>query len=57
MNGGIPFQLNLRKAVDIQNNNSNSLVQKINYILLQLPNKNLKPSLEELQYWINTNQI
>ena len=51
----IPFDL--RKAADLQNNNSNSLVQKINHILLQLPNKDLKPSLEELQYWINTNQI
>ncbi len=49
--------IDLRKTVDIQNNNSNSIVQKINYILLQLPNKDLKPSLEELQYWINTNQI
>ena len=49
--------IDLRKAVDIQNNNFNSLVQKINHILLQLPNKDLKPSLEELQYWISTNQI
>ena len=49
--------IDLRKTVDIQNNNSNSIVQKINHILLQLPNKDLKPSLEELQYWINTNQI
>jgi len=50
--------IDLRKTISIQNNNnSNSLVQKINHILLQLPNKQLKPSLEELQYWINTNQI
>ena len=49
--------IDLRKTVEIQNNNSNSIVQKINHILLQLPNKDLKPSLEELQYWINTNQI
>ena len=49
--------IDLKKTISIQNNNSNSLVQKINHILLQLPNKDLKPSLEELQYWINTNQI
>ena len=49
--------IDLKKTISIQKNNSNSLVQKINHILLQLPNKDLKPSLEELQYWINTNQI
>jgi hypothetical protein len=49
--------IDLRKTISIQNNTSNSLVQKINHTLLQLPDKDLKPSLEELQYWINTKQI
>ncbi len=56
-NNLFPPPITLHHLRIAKSDNSNSLVQKINHILLQLPNKDLKPSLEELQYWINTNQI
>jgi hypothetical protein len=54
--------VDLRKDIDIKNNNNNnensdSLVKQISSIILQLSNKDLKSSFQELKYWISTNQI
>jgi hypothetical protein len=59
--------VDLRKDIHIKNNNNNnnnnnkknsdSLVKQRSSIILQISNKDLKPSFEELKYWISTNQV
>ncbi|MGE5706544.1 MAG: hypothetical protein ACM3XP_07500 [Nitrososphaerales archaeon] len=52
----------LKKEADFNSNNENSkkMVNSINYILLKADisrMNHIKPSIEELKYWIHTGQI
>jgi hypothetical protein len=55
----IPIELK-EEAKNICNNNYNDIIMNINYILLKINLSQMnciKPTIEELEYWLSTGQI
>jgi hypothetical protein len=56
----IPDELKNEADFNFNNENSRNMVNSINYILLKADKSrmnHIKPTIEELKYWIHTGQI
>lgn len=56
----IPEELKKESKCDYNNKNSENMVNNINYILLKIEISkmtDIKPTIEELRYWVYSRQI